>query len=238
MRSRSAAVFVAVASLLAISVLTGCTAQQAKTTATRKVTAIGNGTGEATPDRAEMGFGVQFRAQGSVAAMNGATTRADKIIAALKQAGVKAEDMKTEQVSLDQVYGSRGTKVIAYYARQSVRVTTKDISAVGALIAAATGAGATSVDGPNFTMSDTNTARISAIEKAMADAKGNAGAMAKAAGGSLGRVISVTEAPGSGGPIPYYAERSFSPNAAALAPNIQPGQVAAQSQVTVVFELK
>jgi uncharacterized protein len=200
------------------------------------VTTIGTGTGTAAPDTAEISLGVSFVAKDRVAAQDGASKAAAAIIAAVKAAGVDAKDIQTSQISLNQQFDPTGRTVTGFQATQSIDVKTKLLDKVGAIISAATAAGATNVSGPQFTLSDTNLARIDAIDKAMADAKARAEAVAKAAGRTLGRVISVTEAD-LGQPGPVFSSAAGSSVKSVPVP-VQPGQVETQTQLTVVFALE
>jgi len=200
------------------------------------VTAIGTGTGSAAPDTAQFSLGVTFTAKDRTAAQDGASKKAAAIIAAVKAAGLDAKDIQTGQISLNQVFDKTGRTVTGYSADQSIDVTTKLIDKVGAIIAAGTSAGATNVSGPQFSLADTNAARIDAIGKAMADAKSRATAMATAAGRTLGRVISVEE-PGAN-QVATLDSAFASAKGAGTVPPVEPGLVEAQTQVTVVFALE
>jgi uncharacterized protein YggE len=216
--------------------LGGCGSTAGSGSSTDTVTAIGTGTGSAAPDTAQFSLGVTFTAKDRTAAQNGASKKAAAIIAAVTAAGLDAKDIQTGQISLNQLFDTTGRKVIGFSATQSIDVTTKLIDKVGAIIAAATGAGATDVSGPSFSLADTNAARIDAIDKAMAGAKSRAMAMANAAGRKLGPVISAKELDAN-----QVAPLAAAPASAAgtgNVPPVQPGLVEAQTQVTVVFRLE
>ena len=84
-------------------------------------------------------------------------------------------------------------------------------------------------------MADPAVARAKAIDKAVADARLSAEAMAKAAGKSVGAVLSISSTDVGIVPGPMYdvaagAEKASVP--------ISPGQVDVTANVTVIFELK
>jgi uncharacterized protein YggE len=230
---RAVLILMMTVSLLAVA---GCSsAPSGSGPAPDTITAIGTGTGSAAPDTAQFSLGATFTSKARVTAQNGASKASEAIIAAVKTAGIDARDIQTGQISLSEQYGPSGTTIVGYQAFQSIDVKTKAIDKVSAAITGATTAGATNVSGPTFTLSDTNAARIDAITKAMADAKTRAEAIAKAAGRTLGRVISVTEAPASQiGPVFDSAAAGKSP----VPVPVQPGQVESQIQLTVVFALQ
>lgn len=200
------------------------------------VTAIGTGTGSAAPDTAQFSLGVTFSAKDRVSAQDGASKAATAIIAAVKTAGIDAKDIQTSQISLNPEYDRTGRTLTGYQAVQSIDVKTKLIDKVGVAISSATDAGATNVSGPQFSLVDTNAARIDAIDKAIADAKARATAIAKAAGRTLGRVVSVTESD-IGQAVPFYAG-SLSADKSSAVPPVEQGQVDARAQLTVVFALE
>jgi uncharacterized protein YggE len=219
--------------------LSGCGATTVTTTsgpAPDTVTAVGTGTGTATPDTAEFTLGVTSTAKDRLAAQDGASKASAAIIAAIEGAGIASKDIRTTQISLAQQFDPTGRTVTGYQASQSVDVKTKLLGKVGAVIAAATTAGATDVSGPTFSLSDTNAARIDAIDKAMADAKARATAIAKAAGRALGRVISVTEADTN--PVVPLASTGLVAGTASAVPPVATGQVETQTQLSVVFALQ
>jgi uncharacterized protein YggE len=230
----AALVLLAVGVLLALG---GCgTTSSGSGSATDTVTAIGTGTGSAAPDTAQLSLGVTFTAKDRTAAQDGASKKAAAIIAAVKAAGLDAKDIQTGQISLTQLFDKTGRTVTGYSAYQSIDVKTKLIDKVGAIVAAATGAGATNVSGPQFSLADTNAARIDAIDKAMADAKSRATAMAEAAGRKLGRVISVKELDAN--QVVPLAGAFDSAKGTGPVPPVEPGLVEAQTQLTVVFRLE
>lgn len=238
MRNGKTTAAFAVLACAALLVLSGCgtTNVAGSGPAPDTVTAIGTGTGSAAPDTAQVSLGVTVTAKDRIGAQNGATKAATAIIAAVKAAGIDAKDIQTGQISLNEQYGATGRRITGYRASQSIDVKTKSLDKVGAMIAAATTAGATDVSGPQFSLSDTNAARIDAIDKAMADAKSRATAIAKAAGRTLGRVVSVTEVD-AGQAIPF-ARASLDAGKASSAPPVEPGQVEAATQLTVIFSLE
>lgn len=220
--------------------LSGCgtTTLQNSGTAPDTVTAIGTGTGSAAPDTAQISLGVTFTAKDRVTAQNGASKKADAIVAAVKAAGIDAKDIQTSQISLDQRYSRTGQPTAGFTASQSITVKTKLVDKIGAAVAAATDAGATNVSGPDFSISDTSAARTDAIGQAMADAKSRAQAMAKAADRPLGRVISVSES--TGGQVVPFANYAGAAKSAlnSIAPPVEPGQVESSTQLVVVFALE
>ncbi len=233
----------AIALLAGALALGGCTTKVVTAppgSALNTVTATGEGKSVAAPDQAEMNFGVMTQGAEAKKTLDDAAKRADAVIAALKKAGVAAEDIQTSGVNLypQQDYADGKTpRITGYQASVQVRVTMKEIEKVGDIIAAGTGAGANEVYGPTFTLSEQSKSRADAIDKAVADAKARAEVMAKAAGKSVGDVLSISEAGVNAPPI-YYGDRAKSDLAGGSNVPIEPGTLDVTAGVTVVFELK
>lgn len=230
---------VAVAALL----LGGCTTKVVTSSSTQpvnSVTASGQGKVYAEPDVASMQFGVTVNGGKAKTTLVDASKVANKIIAALKKQGVKAEDIQTSGVSIYPQQNERGGKIVitGYQASISVDAKLRDIEKVGDVIEAASNAGANTVNGPTFEISEDSDQRGQAIEKAVAAAKKNAEAMAKAAGKTLGDVISVTSSNVSV-PVPMMrTEMMYGAAADAAKVPIEAGQLEVSADVTVMFELK
>lgn len=202
-------------------------------------TATGEGKALAAPDQAEMSFGVTTQGTEAKKVLDDAGKQAEKIILALKKAGIDAKDLQTSGVNLypQQEYREgQAPRITGYQASIQVRATVKDIAKTGDVITAAANAGATDISGPTFTLSEQSKSRAEAIDKAVADARARAEAMAKAAGKSLGDVVSITEAGVSVPPI-YYGDVRAAKDVAAAVP-IETGTLDVTANVTVVFELK
>ena len=69
--------------------------------ATTTITVTGNGTVDATPDKASFNFGVQVNATTAAEAISKANAQAQAIIDRLKNEGVSGDDIQTSSVSLD-----------------------------------------------------------------------------------------------------------------------------------------
>ena len=240
LRNRYATAALLAALALALVALAGC--GEAGTTtagaAANTVTASGAGTSQAVPDTAEMSFGVTTRSPNAKSALDEASKTAEQIASAVKKQGIADEDIQTQDVSVyPQTVDQNGKQVITgYQASLSVGVKVRDISKLGEVISAANAAGANDISGPTFTIGDPAPARAKAIEEAVADARKSAEAMAKAAGKSVGGVLSMSSSDVGSVPSPMYGA-SAAAGAAKSVP-IEPGQLDITANVVLVFELK
>jgi uncharacterized protein YggE len=192
------------------------------------ITVTGVGHAETAPDEAEFSLGITTKGETARAALTANSASMHELIAALKDAGVASKDVKTQDVSVGPSYEERG----GYVARNSVSVRIRDLERAGAVLDAASRAGANDVYGPNLSRSNRDALEAKALADAMANARNRAKALADAAGKPLGEVTAIVENGGAEpGPIYAMAERAA---ADAKAP-IEPGTEEITATVTVTF---
>jgi uncharacterized protein YggE len=170
------------------------------------------GQGEVTtmPDRAQVMVTVQVRAKTAAAAGTENAARAQRVIAAIRAAGIPREQVATQGFTVQPAYTYPGDGkspiLTGYDARNTVRVEVRQLEQLGRVIDAALGAGANDVAGVNFYVADPSVARRDALAAATADARLAAEAIARTAGGSLGPLVMITtEQAEAGRPIPVVA---------------------------------
>ncbi len=240
------ALWTLVGALLLVLVLgtTGCTTRIVSETGTvlNTVTSAGTGEASAAPDQAEMSFGVTKQGDDADSTLESVSLIADEITKALKDLGIDSDDLQTQNVSVWPQYDYRNNEtpeITGYEASIMVRATLRDIGEIGEVITAATAAGATNVNGPQFTLSEDAESRDEAIIDAVSDARRRAEAMADAAGKTVGEVISISET-GVSVPNIYWDQPRFLESAGSdsMSVPIEPGTLDISAGVTVVFELK
>ena len=195
----------------------------------RTITVSGTGLVEVAPNEAAFSFGVETRAASArdASAENAAAMR--QLIGALKGAGVAADKLRTEHVSL----WPTGKPDGGYTASSSVNVSTS-VERAGALVDVATAAGATTLAGPTLTRTESHTLEEQALERALDDARRKARVLADAAGAQLGDAVRLVEG-GDAEPLPEYG-RALADTAQG-APPIEPGTVERRATLTVTFAL-
>jgi uncharacterized protein YggE len=194
------------------------------------VTTLGHGVITIAPDEATVTAGVHTQAASASAALAENAKLMNAVVAALKTAG--GQELQTQQVSLYPQTDPQG-QVSAYVADNSVSAKTK-IADAGALIDAAVGAGANTVNGPALSVSDRDARYRDALGKAVADARLKAEALAKAGGFGVGPVSSVTEQGGSAPPQVFQAVGA----AAKDSTPVEPGTQDIAADVTVTFRIR
>jgi uncharacterized protein len=204
----------------------------AQTEETRGITVTGTHVARVAPDAAEWSFGVRARGATARGALRAAAGRSRAVVAALRAAGVARADVQTESVSLYPHLDEGTGEVDGFQAASSVRVVVRSLGRVGAVVDAATRAGANEVFGPHLTTSNRETVYRQALERAYDDARVKAEALARTTGLSLGRPVAVVEGAGPGGRD--YAVMGGT-EAAALDVEVEPGVNEVSASVTVTF---
>jgi hypothetical protein len=197
---------------------------------TTAITVTGDGTVDATPDRASFNFGVTTQGSTAAEALSRNASEARSIVDALKKAGVGSSDIQTTQVSLWPQTSSDGTQIAGYQASNSVQVTAA-LGKSGELVDAAVGAGANNVEGPNLDTTDKSSLYAEALKQAVAAAKTKAQAIAEAEGLTLGAVVKVQEG-GNATPVPLFAADRA---AAGTEVPVEAGTQQVQASVTVTY---
>jgi uncharacterized protein YggE len=197
------------------------------------ITVVGTGSASAVPDEAEWSFGVRAEAESAAGAMNEAAAVSKRVVDALKNAGVKGEDLRTESVALYPQQDEMGQRIIGYSASSSVHAT-MEISKAGQIIDRVVAAGANEIYGPNLRVSNSDEQYAQAVDEAFDDARARAEAVAAKAGVTLGGPVAIVEGAGFGGPIPY-GERALAEGGADMA--IEPGRQDIQASLTVTFAI-
>lgn len=219
--------------LLLITVLvTAAVAGLAFTTAgsssSRSVTTSGHGDITVVPDQASVSAGVRTQAATAQAALSANADAMTKVIAALKQVGVKT--IQTQQVSLYPNTDRKGN--VTGFAAQNTVTATSTIANAGKLIDAAVNAGANTVDGPNLSLGSQSALYRRALQRAVADARAKAKALGGAGGFRVGRIVTISES-STQAPIPFA---QASKSAGASTP-IEPGTQDVTADVQVTFAI-
>jgi uncharacterized protein len=244
-RIRSAALVtlvVALALALALSLRGGSGTETAFAAATaapadalkdaqRTLTFTGSGDVELQPDTALVNVSVHGTGDSSDAALAMATDKMEAVLAALKSLDsvrIAEADLATQGVNTNRDWEHEGR----FVSDQMLSVTIHEPERAGSVIAAATAAGADSVDGPSFSLDEQTAAYRDALRAALADARSKADAAAGAMGVKILGTSTVTENNNGGGPIMYAADAAAKRESA---PPIKIGPVTVSAQVTVTF---
>lgn len=152
------------------------------------------------PDEASLTVGSQAKAQSATAAVAANKVKTERLLAAIRSSGIRERDIQTQGIQLQPDYrwdtepGGRGRQtLIGYIASNSVLIKTRDIDGLTKLLDLLTTAGADTVYGPNFGISDPAPLRREARVRAMARGATEAAEYARNNGYSKVRLLSVEE---------------------------------------------
>jgi uncharacterized protein len=209
----------------------------------RLLTLLGHGEVKAVPDLAVINLGALTQATTAKAALDANTKNISALLAALKEAGTADKDMMTINFSVGPRYdnGSPKTgqppKLIGYDVSNSVVVTVRKISDLGAILDKAVSVGSNQIDGISFAVDNSQAQQDEARKAAVKDALRKADLMAQAAGVKLGPIVNMSEN-GAMQPAPMaMRNRGMMSEAAAPVPIAQ-GEMTISSDVNIVWELE
>lgn len=158
------------------------------------LTAFGTGTISAEPDIAILSISVVTRGRDTTIQSENSETM-DKVIAAVKGAGVEEKDIITSNYFMNPEYdwSDNRQRVIGYVIRNTISVTVRDIDRAGEILGLAERAGANEIGGVSFSVSNPEVYQRRALEMAIADSRAKADVMARAAGVVLRETLSIAE---------------------------------------------
>ena len=200
------------------------------------------------PDLALFTAGVVSSGKTAGEALSANSADMNRVVAALKRAGIADRDVQTSNLSLNPVYAQQRQlpdgrmdppepRIIGYQVNNQVNVRQRNLAEFGRVIDTLVSVGANQVNGPSFQMDDPDAATDEARSQAMTKARARANLYAKAAGLRVVRILSISE---SGGYVPQppvmYARVAMADMKGESSP-VAAGEVSMQSSVTVLFEL-
>src|SRR5499427_3483576 len=195
----------------------------------------------AKPDRVQIDIGVTTRAAKSQDAASQNAQQVAAVLAGVRKAAGPAADLKTVSYALNPNYqyhpnGAEPT-LEGYTAVNVVRATLDELAKMGAVIDAATQAGANHVQGIQFTLRDQDSVRAQALREAALRARGEADVLAAALGLKVLRVLTVEENSPRVAPIRVYGGAPRAMAAAAPATPVEAGTLDVTAEVTLSVEV-
>jgi uncharacterized protein YggE len=172
-----------------------------------EISTSGVGQVRTSPDRATIFIGVQTRASAAATAGADNARRQRAILDTLKALGLAPEQLSTlnYNVSPEMQYSPNGQtppKVTGYTVTNTVRAEVRRLDDVGRVIDGALAKGANEISSLQFYSSKADSVRRAALAVAVANARGDAEALAKSAGGSLGALLELSTSERPSQPVP------------------------------------
>jgi uncharacterized protein len=203
----------------------------------RTITVNGQGSASGTPDIAQVSVGVQVVASTVTTATQQNNEKMTAVIGKLKSLGIADNDIQTTNFSVfpqrsNPIVPNQEGTITGYQVSNTVQVTVRDSSRIGAVLDGATQAGANEVFGVNFGVSSPAKLQAQARVQAVTDAQARADDLARLAGVQRGEVLSISETTAPS-PAPLAAA-----GLGGGAVPVQPGQISAQVQVEITYALR
>ena len=194
------------------------------------------GTGQifVSPDAADVTLGVQVTRQTLKEAQNVAAQQMNDVLAAIHALGITDADIETATLSMGPVYDyNSGTqRITGYTVDNMITVHVKDLTKLADVVDNSVAAGATTVQGITFKVTDQTGAEAQARQDAVRDARAKADALASAAGVTITGVQSISET--SYSPPIWYGSPAAGADQGAPTPII-PGKTDVSITVSVTY---
>jgi uncharacterized protein YggE len=218
--------------ILGISmVASSLTGQTPASSGPPQISTTGIGEASAIPDRATIYIAVQTRATTASGASADNARRVKAVMDTLRAIGIAGDQMQTANYSVTPetpYMPSTAPRTVTYSVSNSLLVKLRRIDDVGRVIDVALAKGANEISSLQFSSSTADSVRSVALAAAVADAKIQAEAMARAAGGSLGQLLELSTSM----PVrPMPMMQTFSARAAVQTP-ITPGEQSISATVS------
>lgn len=221
--------------------------------ATDTVTVQGSGQATLPPDVARVSFTVQNTAVAVADAQAATTKQANAALDFVKGQGIADKDVKTLYYSISPQYSypnpcpsgalcpdyNRTPKITGYEVSETVQVTMRDLSKVGAMLAGLGKQGVQNVSGPAFALDDPTAGYDAARADAISKAKAQAELLERQLGVHFGKIVNFSESSGNYPyPMAYGLGGGVSASKAEAAPNVPTGENTYNASVSITYEVR
>jgi uncharacterized protein YggE len=196
----------------------------------------GHGEIRSVPDLAQVTAGVATTAPSAAQALSANSARMKGVFAALEKLGVPQKNIQTTNFFVSPQYtnGDNNTprRLTGYQVTNDVTARIEDVGKLGSALDALVASGANQINGVSFSIQNDAPLLEKARAQAIADARARAETYAKAAGVSLGPILSISEGGGPVPPRPMYRMAAMAADT-----QIAPGEQSVTADVSVVWEI-
>lgn len=208
----------------------------------RVVSVSGQGEVQAEPDQALVTLGVESRKPKLDDARAEVTKTVDAILKLTRDLKIDTKYVRSTRVNVQPEYswenGARERNLIGYVVSRQVEVELHDLEKLGQLLEKSTDLGVNQLGDPRLDSSKRRDLEREALAKAVADAKLNAEAVAKAAGAKIGGARTISASSGySAPPMPMAAPKVMMARAGDAAQTYQSGQMSFTGNVQIEYDL-
>lgn len=191
------------------------------------------------PDVATISAGVVTQASDANAAMRANAQQMDKVMAAVRAAGIGERDIQTSGINVNPQYryaDNQPPAITGYQAGNTVNLKVRDIGKLGKVLDALVASGANQVNGPSFEVDQPEAGYDEARRAALEQAQARAAMYAKALGLRVRRIVSIGEGGGYRPPVPMPVMAMARAGKAADT-SVSPGETTLGADLDAVFEL-
>jgi uncharacterized protein YggE len=234
---------VIVAALAAAALIGPRSSMSASDNALPRIVSIsGLGEVKSPPDMATISTGVVSEAVSAKDALAKNNAAMAAVIAALKNAGIKEEDIQTSDFSVSPKYppyqpNQTTQRIVGYTVSNNVTAHVKTLKNLGPILDALVQSGSNQIGGITFGIDEPKKVLDEARKKAVADARAKAELYAEAAGVSLGRVIHISEQTAITPPMPMMRMARAELAQDASVP-IAAGQQTVSATISITYEIQ
>ncbi|MBN1544187.1 SIMPL domain-containing protein [Candidatus Woesearchaeota archaeon] len=214
------------------------------------VSVTGQAQFDVDPDEAELNIRVQTKEPTAKRAQDENARLMSTVKEALKRAGVKDSEMETINYNMwpQQRWDPETQESIndGYMVQHTLKITTEDVTHVGALVETAVSAGANGLDSVNFRLSDKKREDVNseALAQASNNAKSKAEAIAQGLGVRIKSIVAVSES--NVGYDYYYPRPMYAMESAVKAGGsidysenvVSPEAVTVSATIGIVYEIE
>ncbi|MDP2665623.1 MAG: SIMPL domain-containing protein [bacterium] len=220
--------------------------------ATDTVTVQGSGQATLPPDVARISFSVENIATTVADAQAATTKQANAALDFVKEQGIAEKDVKTLSYNISPQYSypnpcpqgamcptySGSPKITGYQVSETIQVTMRDLTLVGAMLGGLGKLEVQNVNGPAFALDDSTAGYDAARADAIAKAKAQANLLADQLGVHLGKIVNFSESSG-GYPYPMYAlGMGGGESKASATPDVPVGENTYNASVSITYEIR
>ena len=160
------------------------------------------------PDVAILSTGVVTQAADANAAMRANATQMEKVMSAIRAAGIAERDIQTSGINLGPQYRyaeNQPPVITGYQASNTVSLKVRDIAKLGDVLDALVASGANQINGPAFEIDEPEAVYDQARRAALEKAQRRADMYAKTLDLRVRRIVSISEGAGFQPPMPMMA---------------------------------
>jgi uncharacterized protein len=233
---------ISIAALVALAPLVSAQTIPVQPQANTGISVVGQGIVLADPNVARITLGAEVFDQSLANAEAEAARRMDAVVTRLKAAGIADTDIRTTAFNINPQYdqGNQNNQPVlrGYQVQNLVEVRTTNVAGLGALLDDAVSSGATRVFGISFESDNMEALKNQARDQAMTNARAKADQLARDAGVSVGRPLTIEESDASGVTPVRAFDAAPAAAAQAVSTPIQPGQLRVSTNVHVVWSIQ